>query len=54
MTPSNGWEALHNLKQPMRVPVAEGRLASVDLSKHNDTLKRAGQRIKSNTDVANP
>jgi hypothetical protein len=42
VTPSKGWEALHHLKQPMKVPAAEGRLASVVLSKPNETLKRAG------------
>jgi hypothetical protein len=42
VAPNKGWEALHHLKQPMKVPASEGRLASVVLSKPNETLKRAG------------
>jgi hypothetical protein len=42
MAPSKGWEALHDLKTPMKVPASEGRLASVVLSEPNRTLKKAG------------
>jgi hypothetical protein len=42
MTPSKGWRTLHELKHPMKVPASEGRLASIVLSKPNETLKNAG------------
>jgi len=42
VAPMKGWEALHNLKQPMKVPASEGRLVSLVLSQPNQVLKRVG------------
>ena len=42
VAPSKGWEALHGLKQSMKVPAAEGRFASIVLAQPNQTLQGAG------------
>jgi hypothetical protein len=42
VTPTNGWEALHRVKEPLSVPSAEGRTASLSLVKPNRTLERVG------------
>jgi hypothetical protein len=42
VTPSKGWEALHRVKEPLRVPSAEGRTASLVLVNPNRVLERVG------------
>ncbi len=42
VTPSKGWEALHRVKAPLRVPSAEGRAASLTLVDPNRVLGRLG------------
>lgn len=42
VAPTKGWQALHKMQHPMKVPASEGRLASVVLSRPNQVLRRAG------------
>lgn len=42
IAPGKGWETLHNVKRPLRVPTADGRLLSVALVPPQTTLARAG------------
>lgn len=42
VAPSKGWEALHDLKQPLGVPEADGRLLSLVLAPPHKALERAG------------
>ena len=42
VAPSKGWETLHNVKRPLRVPTAEGRLFSIALVPPQKALARAG------------
>lgn len=42
VTPSKGWEALSRTKEPLRVPRAEGRTASLTLVNPNRSLGRIG------------
>jgi hypothetical protein len=42
LAPTKGWQALHDLAQPMSVPNSEGRLASLVVSKPNRVLERLG------------
>jgi hypothetical protein len=45
VTPVKGWEALHKVKEPLRVPSAEGRAASLVFVKPNRVLERVGLRL---------
>lgn len=42
VVPNKGWQALHNVKEPLRVPSAEGRAASLVLVQPNKLLERVG------------
>lgn len=42
VAPSKGWETLHNVKQPLRVPAGDGRLVSIALVPPQKVLARAG------------
>jgi hypothetical protein len=42
VTPTKGWEALHDVKEPLHVPTAEGRVVSVVLAPPTKVLARAG------------
>lgn len=42
VAPSKGWEALHDVKEPLGVPEAEGRLLSLVLAPPQKALARAG------------
>lgn len=42
VAPSKGWEALHELKQPLGVPEGDGRLLSLVLAPPHKALERAG------------
>ncbi len=42
LAPSKGWQALQNVKEPLRVPSAEGRTASLVLQQPNQMLERVG------------
>lgn len=42
IAPSKGWEALHDVKQPLGVPEADGRLLSLVLAPPQKALARAG------------
>ena len=42
VAPSKGWQALNNVKEPLRVPNAEGRSASLVLMRPNQLLERVG------------
>lgn len=42
VAPGKGWEALHDLKQPLGVPEADGRLLSLVLTPPQKALERAG------------
>jgi hypothetical protein len=42
VAPSKGWEALHAVKEPLGVPSAQGRTASLVLVNPNRALKRIG------------
>ncbi len=42
IAPTKGWEALANVKEPLRVPSAEGRVASLVLVHPNKLLERIG------------
>lgn len=45
ITPSKGWQALHQVKEPLRVPSADGRAASLVFVKPNRVLERVGLRL---------
>jgi hypothetical protein len=45
ITPTKGWEALHKVKEPLRVPSADGRTASLVFVKPNRVLERVGLRL---------
>lgn len=42
IAPTKGWQALQNVKEPLRVPSAEGRTASLVLQQPNQMLERVG------------
>ena len=42
VAPSKGWQALNNVKEPLRVPSAEGRAASLVLVQPNRLFERVG------------
>src|SRR5664280_625688 len=42
VVPNKGWQTLHNVKEPLRVPRAEGRAASLVLVQPNKLLERVG------------
>jgi hypothetical protein len=42
VAPSKGWESLHDVKQPLRVPTAEGRLMSLVLAPPHKVFERIG------------
>jgi hypothetical protein len=42
IAPNKGWQALQNVKEPLRVPSAEGRTASLVLQQPNQMLERVG------------
>jgi len=50
ITPTKGWEALHKVKEPLRVPSAEGRTASLAFVKPNRVLERVGLRLPKRID----
>ena len=42
VAPNKGWQALNNVKEPMRVPSAEGRSASLVVVRPNQLFERVG------------
>ncbi|HWA72654.1 MAG TPA: hypothetical protein VG937_09975 [Polyangiaceae bacterium] len=50
ITPSKGWEALRKVKEPLRVPSAEGRAASLSFVKPNRVLSRVGLKLPKRID----
>jgi hypothetical protein len=42
VAPSKGWQALNNVKEPMRVPTADGRSVSLVVVQPNRMLERVG------------
>ncbi len=42
VAPSKGWEALHKVKEPLRVPSSEGRLVSLVLAPPTKVFERVG------------
>lgn len=42
VAPSKGWQALHNVKEPMHVPSADGRALSLVVVQPNRLLERVG------------
>jgi|GEM_PF-1927088 len=42
IAPNKGWQALQNVKEPLRVPSSEGRTVSLVLQRPNQLLERVG------------
>ncbi len=42
VAPNKGWQALQNVKEPLRVPKSEGRTVSLVLQRPNQMLERVG------------
>jgi hypothetical protein len=45
IAPNKGWQALQNVKEPLRVPSSEGRTVSLVLQRPNQMLERVGLNL---------